>query len=175
MAYTTGFGERLRARRRQVGLTAARLATLVGVTENAIRKLEAGDSAEPRFSTGMRIAQALALAPADLAGTATDNSGTPELAKVIRIIRSIRAEIEAHGVEHIDVFGSIARGDAGPTSDVDLIVTPKPTARFTLLTLGAVADVLEERLQRHVDTLTQRAIENAPHLREAQMEAVRAF
>jgi predicted nucleotidyltransferase len=175
MEQTTRFGDRLRNRRREVGLTAGRLASVVGITENAIRKLEAGDSAEPRFSTGMKIAAALSIAPAELSGGSGATGGSPELAHVIRAIRSIQETLEQQGVEHVDIFGSVARGDAEPTSDVDVIVTPKASARFTLLNLGAVADMLEERLSRHVDTLTQRAVENTPHMRQAQREAVRAF
>ncbi|MGD0968141.1 MAG: nucleotidyltransferase domain-containing protein [Candidatus Aquilonibacter sp.] len=35
--------------------------------------------------------------------------------------------LEREGVEHIDIFGSVARGDARPDSDVDVIVTPYAT------------------------------------------------
>ena len=174
MEQPTRFGERMRNRRREVGLTAARLASMVGVTENAIRKLESGDSAEPRFSTGMKIASALSLAPAEILATG-GFGGSPELARVIRAIRSVRESLEREGVEHIDIFGSVARGDAEPTSDIDVIVTPQPSARFTLLNLGSVADMLQERLARRVDALTQRGVENAPHMQQALEEAVRAF
>ena len=153
MEHPIRFGDRLRRRRREIGLTAARLASAVGITENAIRKLEAGDSGEPRFSTGVKIAAALSVTPAELAGTAAAGT-SPELARVIRDIRSMQATIEAEGVEHLDVFGSVARGVAQATSDVDVIVTPKSDAHFTLLDLGAVVDVLEEQLKRHVDAVT---------------------
>lgn len=176
MEHTTRLGERIRARRREVGMTAARLAAAAGVTENAIRKLESGDSAEPRFTTGVRIALALALSADALAGKAMSLlPGTPELANVITAIRTIREPLEREGVEHIDVFGSVARGDAGPESDVDLIVTPKTGVPFSLIHLGRVSDTLERRLGRHADTLTRGTLEDAPHLRDALKEAVRAF
>ncbi len=157
-------------------MTASRLAAAAGVTENAIRKLESGDSAEPRFSTGVRIAEALAMTADGLAGKPISLlAGTPELAHVIAAIRTIREPLERGGVEHVDVFGSVARGDAGPESDVDIIIIPKAGVPFSLIHLGRVSDMLERRLGRHADLLTPPTVEDAPHLRDALKEAVRAF
>ncbi len=163
----------MRNRRREVGLTAARLASVVGVTENAIRKLEAGDSAEPRFSTGMKIAAALAVSPRELADAS--DVGAPELAQVIRGIRAARSKIESEGASHIDVFGSVARGNAGPTSDIDVIVTPSPAAGFTLLNLVGVKEILRQQLGRNVDTLLSETIESSTFAPQIAKEIVRAF
>lgn len=56
-----------------------------------------------------------------------------------------------HGAYNVRVFGSMARGDAGPASDVDLLVDvrPDPSAFFPG---GLVAD-LEDLLGRHVDVV----------------------
>ncbi len=67
-----------------------------------------------------------------------------------------------HGTRKVAVFGSFGRGDAGPNSDVDLIVEfTNPTG---LLALVRLERELEEVLGRSVDLLTERAI--SPHLRE---------
>ena len=46
------------------------------------------------------------------------------------LVRSKREQIlrvaQRHGVTAVRVFGSMARGDAGPTSDVDLLVDVGP-------------------------------------------------
>jgi len=167
----------MKARRRELGMTAARLASLAGVTENAIRKLESGDSSEPRFSTGMHIADALQLPPSELAGGGAGRSsgGAPELARVIALIRSIREDLESEGVEHVDVFGSVARGDAEPGSDVDVFVTPRPGARFSLFNLSGAGYLLEKALGGRVDALTRRMLENSERMQPALAEAVRAF
>jgi uncharacterized protein len=176
MEQTIRLGERIRRRRREVGMTAARLAAAAGVTENAIRKLESGDSSEPRFTTGVRIAEALQMSSDELAGKPISLLvGTPELARVITAIRTIRGPLESEGVEHVDVFGSVARGDAGPESDIDVIVTPKTGVAFSLINLGRASDALERRLGRHTDTLTRGTVEDAPHLSDALKDAVRAF
>jgi len=175
MEQTIGLGERIHARRREIGISASRLASAAGVTENAIRKLESGETAEPRFHTGMRIAQALEMSPEELAGAPGRASSAPELAKVIAAIRSIRETLEREGVEHLDIFGSVARGDAGAKSDVDVIVTPRADARFSLFNLSAAGSALEDVLLRKVDIVTPYTAKNSKRLRGALEYTVRAF
>ena len=40
----------------------------------------------------------------------------------MRILREHRAELDAMGVRSLSIFGSVARDEAGPESDVDLLV-----------------------------------------------------
>ena len=62
----------------------------------------------------------------------------------------------------MSLFGSFARGEAGPNSDVDLIVEfLHPTGFLALVRLERE---LSEVLGRKVDLLTEQAI--SPHLRE---------
>jgi predicted nucleotidyltransferase len=49
-----------------------------------------------------------------------------DLDDVLRRITSIRAGLAIHGVRNLGVFGSVARRDAGPDSDVDMIVDLDP-------------------------------------------------
>jgi predicted nucleotidyltransferase len=68
----------------------------------------------------------------------------------------------AHGTRRVALFGSFGRGDAGPDSDVDLIVEfASPTG---LLGLVRLERELTEVLARSVDLLTEAAI--SPHLRD---------
>ncbi|MGZ3499389.1 MAG: helix-turn-helix domain-containing protein [Vulcanimicrobiaceae bacterium] len=170
-------GSRIRHYRRAKGLSAAALATRAGVTENAIRKIESGDSKEPRFSTGVRIARALDIEPDVIVGDVASGSkqSRPELAAVLRQIRVCREELAREGVAHVLVFGSVARGDANAQSDVDIIVQPAPSARFSLLNLSAASDILHRALSRRVDVVTERSICRAPFAQTVQDEAVHAF
>jgi uncharacterized protein len=61
-----------------------------------------------------------------------------------------------HGAHNVRVFGSVARGEAGPYSDVDFLVDagPKRTAFFPG---GLLAD-LEELLGCNVDVVTEKAL-----------------
>ncbi len=46
--------------------------------------------------------------------------------EILKILRDREAELRGLGVEHLSVFGSAARGDLRPGSDVDLAVRLKP-------------------------------------------------
>ena len=58
---------------------------------------------------------------------------------------------EQYGAYNVRVFGSMARGDAGPASDVDLLVDVRPD-HSAFFPGGLVAD-LEDLLGRRVDVV----------------------
>lgn len=66
------------------------------------------------------------------------------LAEILSRLRARESEIRAEGVARLAVFGSRARGDARPDSDVDLLVSIAPGARFSLLNLSGVGLIAEE-------------------------------
>lgn len=64
----------------------------------------------------------------------------------------IKAIVARHHGRYVAIFGSIARGDEGPQSDIDFLVELEPGTRpFELLALGAA---LEETLGVKVDVGT---------------------
>ena len=91
--------------------------------------------------------------------------------EILKILRDREAELRGLGVEHVSVFGSAARGDSRPMSDVDLTVRLKPGfsqggfdyfGRFEALRawlaqiLACPVDLVEEpvetaRLQEQID------------------------
>ena len=74
-----------------------------------------------------------------------------------------------HGAHHVRVFGSVARGEAGPASDVDLLV--QLDIGRSLLDLIGLTQELESILHRKVDVLTDEGL--SPYLKERiQPEAV---
>ena len=64
-----------------------------------------------------------------------------------------------HGVTDLRVFGSMARGDSGPDSDVDLLVRPLPGT--SLLDLGGLLTDAQDLLGRRVDVVSERALAGA--------------
>lgn len=76
------------------------------------------------------------------------------------VVRAKRDEIlqiaARHGAMNVRLFGSVARGDAGPDSDVDLLIDegPEVTPWFPG---GLIAD-LQELLGRRVDVVFGDAI-----------------
>lgn len=68
----------------------------------------------------------------------------------------IRAIVARHHGRSVAVFGSVARGDEGPGSDIDFLVELSPDARpFEILALGAE---LEEALGVKVDVGTPESL-----------------
>lgn len=76
------------------------------------------------------------------------------------------AVMRQHGVRPAGVFGSFARGEQTPASDVDLLI--EPDAQATLFTLARLEAALEDILGRPVDLITFNALETSarPRLRE---------
>ena len=64
----------------------------------------------------------------------------------------ILALAERHRAGNVRLFGSLARGDATPASDIDLLVDPMPGA--TLFDLGGLQVELQQLLGAPVDLLT---------------------
>jgi len=60
---------------------------------------------------------------------------------------------EKHGAFNIRVFGSVARGEATPESDVDLLIDYDPIRRSAWFPAGLIQD-LQTLLNREVDVAT---------------------
>lgn len=79
---------------------------------------------------------------------------------VHRRIKEKREEIlhlaARHGVHNLRLFGSVARGEAGPGSDVDFLIEAGPE-RTPWFPGGLIAD-LEELLGCRVDVVTEKAL-----------------
>jgi predicted nucleotidyltransferase len=64
-------------------------------------------------------------------------------------------------VSELAVFGSVLRGDSGPDSDIDLLVTFEADANWGLLEQAAMESELTALLGRRVDLVSRRAIERS--------------
>jgi predicted nucleotidyltransferase len=64
-----------------------------------------------------------------------------------------------HGAHNLRVFGSVARGEDHPDSDIDLLVDME--AGRSLLDLVALGQDLEDLLRRKVDVLTDVSVHHA--------------
>ena len=67
-----------------------------------------------------------------------------------------------HRARTVRIFGSVARGEAGPDSDVDVLVNLNPGR--SLLDIVAIKQDLEDLFGRKVDVVTEAAI--SPYIRE---------
>lgn len=61
-----------------------------------------------------------------------------------------------HGARNVRIFGSVARGEAGPGSDLDVLVDLEPGR--SLLDLGGFLMDLQDLLGCKVDVVTERGL-----------------
>jgi uncharacterized protein len=73
-------------------------------------------------------------------------------------VKALEASLRAQGVCGLHAFGSQARGDAKPTSDIDLMFDIAPDVRFSLFDQARIARQLSEVLQAKVDLVPRRAL-----------------
>lgn len=85
-------------------------------------------------------------------------------------IRSICAK---YGVAELCLFGSAARDDFSPQSDVDLLVTYAPDATVTFFTLSRMANELSEAIGRPVDLVPKADLKAG--LREEVLSSARVL
>jgi predicted nucleotidyltransferase len=94
--------------------------------------------------------------------------------EVTRRLTRNRAKFRRFGVAHLSVFGSTARDQAGPHSDVDLLVEFDPQAHVGLFAFVELLDLLGDILGTRIDLATPGALR--PEMRDHILEeAVRAF
>lgn len=75
----------------------------------------------------------------------------------------------SYGAHNVRVFGSVARGQSGPASDVDFLVDLDPDR--TLMDLGGLLTELEQALRMRVDVATEKIL-RTPVREQALREAV---
>lgn len=83
-----------------------------------------------------------------------------------QLLREKRKDIQhiaaQHGAHNVRVFGSVARGEGGTESDVDLLIDAGPTTS-SWFPAGLILD-LEALLGCRVDVVTEKALH--PDIRE---------
>lgn len=97
----------------------------------------------------------------------------PRLDDAISTLRAALPDLRRdHGVQSLAIFGSLARGEARPDSDIDILVDFEPDARPTLFSLAGLQLQIEELLHAKVDLVLGRALR--PALRDnVNREAIR--
>ena len=94
--------------------------------------------------------------------------------KVIETLRENRRLLAQFHVRSLSVFGSVVRGEAGPDSDIDVLVEFEPDAHVGLFAFARLQRCLQEILGREVDLATPQALHKALK-KDILEEAVHAF
>lgn len=142
----------IRDGRSSAGLSQRELARLAGTSQPAIARYESGASI-PTLATLDRLLEACGRRVVLSAEPAGRRSG---VSPHIRRLRERRIALldasRSHGARDVRVFGSVARREARPDSDVDLLVELEPGR--TLLDLVAFGREASDILDMPVDVAT---------------------
>jgi uncharacterized protein len=94
--------------------------------------------------------------------------------EVIAKLKSIEPALRAVGVAALYLFGSHARDEAGPDSDVDVFVDPAAEKAFGFLPFMEAYETIQQAIPAKVDYGTRKGLH--PLLRPTvEQEAVRIF
>lgn len=155
MLYDIGMSiiEELKDERIRRGLTQRAIAEAMGTTQSALSRAERKGNPTQDFLERYRSALQ----------QGASNDSPLELTTVRFIVGKIARE---YGLAEVWLYGSVARGDARPDSDVDLLYRLKPGERLGLTQTQTLTDELSSYLGREVslmalDTVERRAERSA--------------
>jgi predicted nucleotidyltransferase len=92
----------------------------------------------------------------------------------IAILAANRDALVARGVRHAALFGSVARDEGRPGSDLDILIELDPNARIGIFEYVGIKRFIAELFPDPVDVVDRRGLK--PHVRpSAESDAIYAF
>jgi predicted nucleotidyltransferase/DNA-binding XRE family transcriptional regulator len=159
--------EACRMARAKARLTQQALAARAGVSRATLINFEAGKG-KPLNASVAAIRSALS---EEGRGGAKPQS---RLAVVLRKLQVLEHSLRKSGVEHMAVFGSVARMEDRLDSDLDLVVEIDPKRRFDIFDLAGIAGDLTRSLGIRVDVLERKSLK--PDMKKrVEKDQIRVF
>jgi len=78
---------------------------------------------------------------------------------IVSGLRRLEPKLRACGVSKLAIFGSRARGDHRPDSDLDVLIDVQPDLSFSLLDLVGVSHVISDELGIPANIFMRRSLE----------------
>lgn len=103
-------------------------------------------------------------------------TSAPRLSFAKQKLMKLKSELKLLGVQHATIFGSVARGEDGPDSDIDIYLDFGPDKPKAFKILKAEGRILEAFGENKVDIISQLKIHKNPRLAERiEKDGVRVF
>ena len=150
------------------GLNRRELAVRAGVRPETVSRIASRGTCD--FATLERLAAAVGLR-LGLLDEVPYAAGRAR-GEVLRKQALLRTLAKAHGARSVELFGSAARDEDGPGSDLDFLVELEPGR--SLLDLIGLAEDLQDALGRKVEAVTAAGMKPRV-LEQARRDAVRIF
>jgi len=85
--------------------------------------------------------------------------------EAIETLRRSEQALRGRGVVHAALFGSLARGDTRPNSDIDIMIEIDPDARMTVFEYVDLKEYIATLFDKPVDVVTREGLK--PYVRSA--------
>jgi predicted nucleotidyltransferase len=94
--------------------------------------------------------------------------------ELLRSLRDHADDIRSFGARSLYLFGSAARDEMGPGSDVDMFIDYDPDGSFTFVEWARLEEFLQQLLKRDVDLMTRASLH--PRLkRQIESASIKVF
>lgn len=94
--------------------------------------------------------------------------------ELLTSLRRLRPDFERDGVPHMSLFGSRARGDHRPDSDVDLMIEVNDDQPFSMLKVVGIGHIVEDSIGLPANIFMKRSLDDK-FVGEVQADLVRIF
>src|SRR5436190_7082119 len=100
-------------------------------------------------------------------------TGAMKTEDALLILRRNERDLRARGVRRAALFGSVARGDNRPGSDIDIMIEVAPDADIGLFEYVEIKEYIASLFDGSVDVVTKENLK--PFIRPAVADAIYAF